>query len=158
MKPLQWSHVYDRSPEWARAFFWPGTDDYTAPLCIPEAIHFMGSLFPGGWTELRRQNRDLILKGRKIICDALEIALPSPDSMIGHLASIPLAPAVSPSYSFNYIPDMQEELFQKYKIEVPVFVFPKEKPVLSIRPAAQAYNHISQYEYLAEALKKIIRK
>jgi isopenicillin-N epimerase len=153
--PLQISHNYDRSTEWAKQFFWPGTDDYTAYLCIPFAIEYMKKLFPGGWKELRAHNRELTLKARNIIADKMGTELPVPDSMIGHLANIYLGKTTKPAYGFNFIHPVQEELFKKYNIEIPIIVFPGSDPQLWVRPACQCYNHISQYEYLAEALLEI---
>lgn len=156
IKPLQISHTYDKpvteEEKWAGSFFWPGTDDYTAFLCVPAAIEFMGSVYKGGWNELRSRNRSLVLNARKHIAETLETDLPVPDEMIGSLANISLGETTLPAYGFNYTHPLQEKLFTRFKIEVPVIIFPRENPKLWIRISAQAYNHISQYEYLAEAL------
>ncbi|HEY6162785.1 MAG TPA: aminotransferase class V-fold PLP-dependent enzyme [Bacteroidia bacterium] len=155
VSPLQVSHNYDRSAEWAKQFFWPGTDDYTAYLCIPFAIESMKKLFPGGWKELRAYNRGLTLNARKVIADKMGTELPVPDGMIGHLANVYLGKTTKPAYGFNFIHPVQDELFHKYKIEIPIIVFPGSDPRLWVRPACQCYNHVSQYEYLAEALAEI---
>ncbi|MBI3511061.1 MAG: aminotransferase class V-fold PLP-dependent enzyme [Bacteroidetes bacterium] len=154
--PLQISHTYDRADVWAKSFFWPGTDDYTACISVPKAIDVMGNLFPGKWNELRKNNRDLTLRGRKIIADALQTELPAPDTMIGHLANILMGKTDLPPYGFNYIHPIQEKLFSQYKIEVPVFTFKRNDPKAWVRIACQCYNDISQYEYLAWALKEIV--
>ena len=156
--PLQVSHIYDRSTDWAKQFFWPATDDYTNYLSVPEAIKFMGSLFPEGWKALREHNRGLILHARKIISRIFDFPLPVPDSMTGSIGNICLGKAELPSYGFNFIHPVQDMLYNKYKIEVPIIIFPRENPMLWVRPAAQAYNDISQYEYLAQALKEIIKR
>ncbi|CAN5224675.1 aminotransferase class V-fold PLP-dependent enzyme [soil metagenome] len=153
--PLQISHLYDKSNAWAKKFFWPGTDDYTSYISVPKAIEFMGSIFPGGWDELRNNNRELVLKGRKLIAEKLETELPAPENMIGHIANILIGKTSLPPYGFNYIHPIQETLFSKYKIEVPVFTFKKDDPKAWVRISAQAYNDISQYEYLADAIKEI---
>jgi isopenicillin-N epimerase len=36
---------------------WTGTNDPSAHLALPAAIHFMGGLLPGGWPELMSRNR-----------------------------------------------------------------------------------------------------
>jgi isopenicillin-N epimerase len=153
--PLQISHHYDRGDSWAKKFFWPGTDDYTAYLCVPSAINFMGKIFPGGWNELRKYNRELALKGRKIIAEKLGTELPAPDHMIGHLANILIGRTEVPPYGFNYIHPIQETLFSEFRIEVPVFTFKRSDPKAWVRIACQCYNDISQFEYLAQALKEI---
>lgn len=155
---LQISHNYDRSSDWAKQFFWPATDDYTAYLAVPAAIDFMSNVCPGGWKELRTYNRNLSLKGRELIAETFGTELPVPDSMIGSLANICLGTTTKPPYGFNYIHPVQEELYAKYKIEVPIIVFPRNRPTLWVRPAAQAYNHFSQWEYLKEALLEIRKK
>ncbi|HTL81253.1 MAG TPA: aminotransferase class V-fold PLP-dependent enzyme [Bacteroidia bacterium] len=154
--PLQISHNYDRTNEWAKQFFWPGTADYSAYLAVPEAIRFMGTLFPGGWNELRKNNRELTLRGRKMIADALGTELPAPDNMIGHLANILIGKTELPEYGFNNIHPIQEKLFSEYNIEVPIFIFKRSDPKAWVRIACQCYNDISQYEYLAQALKEIV--
>ncbi|MHC5066431.1 MAG: aminotransferase class V-fold PLP-dependent enzyme, partial [Planctomycetota bacterium] len=69
---------------------WTGTDDPSAWLSIPKALDFMSSLCPGGWPELREHNRNLVLRGRDLLCAALGIDAPCPENMIGSLASVPL--------------------------------------------------------------------
>ncbi len=155
--PLQISHNYDRSDSWAKQFFWPGTDDYTSYASVPKAIEFMGNIFPGGWDELRKNNNDLTLRGRKLISEKLGTELPAPNNMIGHLANILIGKTELPPYGFNYFHPIQEALFHKYKIEVPIFTFKRSDPKAWVRIAVQAYNDISQYEYLAEALKEILK-
>jgi isopenicillin-N epimerase len=156
--PLQISHNYDKSNEWAKQFLWPGTDDYTAYLCVPAAIEFMSKIFPGGWKELRERNRNLSLTGRKLLSEKLGTSLPAPDNMIGHLANVYLGKAEVPTYGFNYIHPVQDELFNKYKIEVPVFVYNRNEPRIWVRIATQCYNDISQIEYLGDALFQILSK
>src|SRR5881628_1983920 len=49
-------------------FDWTGTDDPTPFLCIPHALRFLGSLFPGGWPDLIERNHALAVRGRKLLC------------------------------------------------------------------------------------------
>jgi isopenicillin-N epimerase len=121
-------------------------------LCVPEAIRFMGSLFRGGWPELRRRNRELALQGRQVVCDTLGIGTPCPDGMIGSLASVPLPPgSPEPPTSALHTDPLQNELLDRWKIEVPVIPWPAP-PNRLIRISAQAYNRPQEYELLAEAL------
>jgi isopenicillin-N epimerase len=126
-------------------FDWTGTDDPTAYLSVPEAIKWMGSLLPGGWSELMAHNRAKALAARKILCEALQVAPPSPDEMIGALATVPLADG---SYT-----QLQDTLLTKFGIEVPIVPFPQE-PSRLVRISAQIYNSLEQYEYLAQCLRE----
>ena len=62
-------------------FDWMGTDDPTSYICVPEAIKLMGSLLPGGWEQLRQHNHELVLQGRKLLCDTLNVLPPCPKDM-----------------------------------------------------------------------------
>jgi isopenicillin-N epimerase len=131
-------------------FDWMGTNDSTSYISVPNAIEFMGSLLPGGWDELINKNHQLVLKGRKLICEVLEVNLPAPDTMIGSMASIPIPKELE---NWNYI-SLHDELFDQYKIQVQVV--PWDKPNILIRISAQIYNSLEEYEYLGKALRKLI--
>ena len=120
---------------------------------MPAAIREMGRMLEGGWSELRRHNRDLALAGRRLLCEALGIEPPCPDSMIGSLASIPLPDGDGRSAHELFPFDaLQDRLFNDYRIEVPVIAWPAP-PKRLIRISAQLYNHGEQYAYLAAALR-----
>jgi isopenicillin-N epimerase len=161
VRPLAISHGAN-SPRTDRSryqveFDWVGTDDPTAFLTVPEAIRFMGSLLPGGWPALREHNRELTLFGRRAICDALGTAAPCPDEMIGSLASVPLPPgAGEPPASSLYVDPLQQELLERWKIEVPVIPWPAP-PERLIRISAQLYNRREDYDSLASALNRLLR-
>ncbi|MEH2302121.1 MAG: aminotransferase class V-fold PLP-dependent enzyme [Nostoc sp.] len=132
-------------------FDWTGTDDPTAYMCVPEAIAFMGSLLPGGWTELMQQNHQLVLQGRRLLCEALEVQPLCPEEMIGSMAVVPM-PAMLENRDFMSIHD---ELFDKFGIQVQMIPW-QEKPRLLVRISAQIYNTPEQYEYLAKVLKGLL--
>lgn len=139
-------------------FGWTGTWDPSAYLSVPEAIRQMGRLLPGGWPELMQRNRALALQGRDILCAALRIPHPCPNSMIGALATmqLPDAQSVEPPKSPLYLDPLQDELLSKYGIEVPVIPWPKP-PHRVLRISAQIYNSRPQYEALAHALAELLR-
>jgi isopenicillin-N epimerase len=126
-----------------------GTDDPTAYLCVPEAIRFMGSLLPGGWSALRERNRKLALEARRILGETLEVTMPCPDEMVGSMASIPLG-KIPLSWEL-----FQAKLMEEFQIEVPIVPWVDESCLLRI--SAQFYNRLDQYQYLAEVLKSLIR-
>jgi isopenicillin-N epimerase len=130
---------------------WTGTHDPSPWLCIPAAIAFMGSLFDGGWTGLRAHNRELCLAGRRLVCEAVGVEPPCPDSMIGSLASIPL-PDGPPGRPPLGLDPLQVALFDEERIELPVMAWPAP-PRRLLRISAQVYNDNSQYQHLAAALR-----
>ncbi|MEH2450315.1 aminotransferase class V-fold PLP-dependent enzyme [Nostoc sp.] len=132
-------------------FDWTGTNDPTAYMCVPEAIAFMGSLLPGGWRELMQQNHHLVLQGRRLLCEALEVQLLCPEEMIGSMAVVPM-PAMLENRDFMSIHD---ELFDKFGIQVQMMPW-QEKPRLLVRISAQIYNTFEQYEYLGKVLKGLL--
>ena len=136
-------------------FDWVGTDDPTAVLAIPRALDFMGKLLPGGWSELRRRNHELVVEARDILCEALEIEKPAPDSMLGSLAAVPLPDGRNNSgvVPALYGDPLQDRLLFAHHIEVPVVAWPSP-PHRLIRVSAQIYNSREQYEHLGEALKE----
>ena len=136
-------------------FDWVGTVDPTAAMCVSEAIRFMGGLLPGGWLEVRKRNRNLVLEGRRLMCEALAIDPPCADTMIGSLAAMPLPPgSTEPPTSALYADPLQEKLLARWGIEVPVIPWPAP-PKRLIRISAQLYNRIENYEFLASALAEI---
>jgi isopenicillin-N epimerase len=133
-------------------FDYMGTDDPTPFLCVPVCLRFLGGLFPGGFDELQRRNRALALSGRARLLRVLGIPPPAPEALIGSLASVTL-----PSGRERARPDafaidpLQRALFDKHRIEVPVFPWPAP-PERLLRISAQAYNEPAEYEALAAAL------
>jgi len=139
-------------------FDWCGTDDPTAFLSVPVALRTIGGLVPGGWDEVRRRNRELVLQGRELLCEALDVDAPAPEEMIGSLASVPLPQATEQGTEpateaiLRYEP-LQRSLFEQDRIEVPVHLWPAP-PERLVRISAQLYNSIDEYEHLATALRK----
>ncbi len=155
VRPLTISHGWnaartDRS-RFRLLFDWTGTDDPTPYLCIPESLRFVGSLLPGGWAELRERNRALALEARALLCDALGVAPPAPESMLGSLATVPLPPSEDGSLTGR--DPYQRHLLDAYGIEVPVFAWPRP-PRRWLRVSAQLYNRRAHYERLAQALRE----
>ncbi len=157
IRPLAISHGAnslrtDRS-RFLLEFGWTGTLDPSGYLSVPEAIRFIGSLLPGGWTEVMQRNRALALAGRKVLCASLRIPEHCPPEFIGSLASIPLpaaAPDACPAPSTNEYP-LQNRLRMNHGIEVPIISWPSA-PHRVLRISAQLYNSLPQYELLAKAL------
>ncbi|MGE5656111.1 MAG: aminotransferase class V-fold PLP-dependent enzyme [Actinomycetota bacterium] len=138
-------------------FDWMGTDDPTAYFSVPAAIEFMGSLLIGGWPELMERNRLMALTAREILLKKLEIPVPCPDEMIASMAVIPLPDEESEVVKQGGLPPLQNALWERYKIEVPIMPWPNASKRL-LRISAQVYNTLPQYEYLAEALVELLKR
>ena len=123
-------------------------------LSVPVALEYIGSLLEGGWPAIMKRNRELALAARATLCEALQIAPPCPESMIGSIASMPVADSKStkPPKTPLYLDALQEFLFAKWQIEVPIIPWPAP-PNRLLRISAQLYNSLPQYERLAEALR-----
>ena len=137
-------------------FDWVGTQDFTPFLCVPEALRFMGSLLPGGWSELMEHNRQSALRARNILGDALQAPPPCPDEMLGSLATVALPDGepASPRSALEIDP-LQDALFEKFHLEVPVVSWPAP-PRRWVRVSSQIYNTDAQYRRLASALRRLL--
>jgi isopenicillin-N epimerase len=134
-------------------FDWTGTQDPTAWLTVPKAIAYMGSLVPGGWPALMARNRALTLAARELLCTAAESAPPSPDEMIGSLASIVLPDSPTVETGWRVRDPIQGRLFDGWGIELPIMRWPAP-PKRLLRISVQLYNSPEQYIRLADALRK----
>jgi isopenicillin-N epimerase len=160
IRPLSISHGAN-SPRTDRSRFrlefdWMGTDDPTPYLSVAEAIRYLGSLLPGGWPAVMARNRALALAARQQLAEALGTPLPCPDEMVGALAALPLPEATQPPSRATPRRDpLQDALFARFGIEVPVMVWPAF-PRRLIRVSAQLYNGPADLARLAEALKSLL--
>jgi isopenicillin-N epimerase len=137
-----------------RDFDYQGTDDYSAFLSLPVAIEALGTILPGGWPALIRANHEMILKGRDVLCKALALEPPTPDSMVGSMVTlrIPEPPEHLKSRKTCYDDALQDILYEKYRIVVPIWRLSCNDQRI-VRISAQVYNTLGEYEYLASALK-----
>lgn len=147
LEPPAVSHGYSSKRERSRMhlqFDWTGTDDPTPWLSAPHALRVVGGMLDGGWPEVRRKNRALALWGRALLCEALAIDAPAPESMIGSLAAVPLPESASC--------DLQWTLFERHRIEVPVQPWPGSAQ-RTLRISAHLHNEERDYRHLVEALR-----
>jgi isopenicillin-N epimerase len=134
---------------------WTGTCDPTAFLSAPEALRWMEAQLPGGWDAVRRVNRELALRARSLLCEALGGPPSAPDSMVGSMAAVALPPALvgeEPSEATGWLDPLQRVLREECRIEVPVIPWPNAGSRW-IRVSAQVYNEWREYEALAGVLK-----
>jgi isopenicillin-N epimerase len=154
--PAVTSHGYNtRRPGYSRfqdGFDWTGTFDPTAWFSVKAAIGWMGTLLPGGWSEIRERNHSLVVQARRLLCRKLEIEPPCPETMLGAMCTLPLPETFQGISKAGKIDSEQLRLYDEFRIEVPLLRLGKPERRW-FRVSAQVYNSLSQYEYLAEALK-----
>lgn len=131
-------------------FDYPGTIDPSGYLSVPAAIAFLSSLHEAGLPGLMQRNRRLALDARQALSDAMGCEIPAPDDMIGSLATIPLPDGVGEPPA-ELIDPLSRVLFDRWRIQVPVFIWPSW-PRRHLRISAAPYNQPEDYERLARAL------
>jgi isopenicillin-N epimerase len=136
-------------------FDWTGTDDPTAWLCVPDALRFVGGLVEGGWPAVQAHNRALALRARALLCEALSVPPPAPESMIGSLAAVPLPPGPAVARTSEVEP-LQDALFARHRVEVPLPPWPAP-PARLLRISAHLHNSLDEYQLLCEALGEELR-
>jgi isopenicillin-N epimerase len=166
IRPLSISHGAN-SPRRDRSRFrvefdWTGTSDPSAYLAVPDAIRFGDRLMPGGWTALRARNHVLAIAGRDLLCAALAIDLPTPDTMIGTMASVPLPVERSPGQvqGVDLYDDPVHDRLASLGMQVMVTPWPQRPDGgpwrRLVRISAATYNDLEQFKRLADALPSAI--
>jgi isopenicillin-N epimerase len=152
--PLTISLAAGHDKTFEEKFYWTGTYDPTAVLCVADAIEYMGTLLPGGWPAIMKNNHRLTVQARQLVCNELGIAIPCPDAMIPSMASFFITDTENPvSFGFDHVDSLQQQLFDTHQIEIPISYWPAP-PKRLIRLSAQLYNSPDEYKLLADALKK----
>ena len=165
IRPLVISHgANDDRTDRARfriLFDWLGTADPTPYLALPAAIRYTGGIHDDGWNGLMTANAALARRARDILCSALGTTPPSPDSMLGSMAAVPL-PGIAPTRAAAQ--RLQAELFDEDRIEVPIIPFPVPAAAdggapaqLLVRVSAQVYNRPDEYVALAASLARRVK-
>ena len=160
LRPLVISHGAN-SPRTDRSRFrlefdWAGTRDPTPFLCVGKAIDLVGGLVPGGWEEVRSRNGALARRARTLLAEALGVAPPCPESMLGSLAAVELPAGREPPPAA--LPDrdpLHLLLFERHRIEVPVYAWPGPARRW-IRVSPHLHNSEAQYRFLADALREAL--
>ena len=162
IRPLAISHgANSPRPDRSRyrvEFDWTGTADPSAYLSVPAALRFGEDLLPGGWEALRTRNHALALAGRDLLCAALNVPAPAPDTMLGSMASVPLPIEHRPGHvqGIELYSDPVHAALIQHGMQVMVTPWPPRPDGgpwrRLVRISAAAYNEIGQFERLAAAL------
>ena len=159
VKPLTIGHGYSSdlpsAEKFRMEFDWTGTRDPSPWLCIPFAISHIGGLINGGWTEIMNKNHEMVIYGRDLLCETLDISPPTPDSMVSSMSSVefPWNEDVGPAPIEG--DPIHNTLFDEYRIQVPVISWPNHNRKY-LRISAQVYNSKEDYEYLSDSLISIL--
>jgi isopenicillin-N epimerase len=158
VRPLAISHGAN-SPRRDRSRFrlefdWTGTADPTPFLCVPDALRFLASLSPGGVAGVMADNHAKAVAARRMLCAALGIDAPCPDDMLGAMASVPLPPFPEVAVEGAPFDPIQEALFQRFQIEVPVFPWPSPTARM-LRVSTPPYVDLADVERLVDALRAL---
>ncbi len=121
-----------------------GTRDFSAFLCIPNAIAFMQQ---NNWEAVSQQCKELVQQNAAKFCSLLNATAIAPvtDDFICQLYSTPI--------KTKQPIDLYKHLFDKYKIEVPVMV---HEDKVFLRYSIQAFNSQQDLDKLYNAVKEIM--
>ena len=75
--------------------------------------------------------------------------------MLGSMAAVPLSDGTSETASALFGDPLQDVLFERHSIEVPVVPWPNP-PKRVLRVSAQLYNRPEEYDALATALRELL--
>jgi isopenicillin-N epimerase len=155
--PLTISHgmtvPLGKSTRFRHEFDWTGTKDISAWCVLPFVIEELSQLVDMSWEEIMEHNKDLVIKGRNIICKKLNIKPQCPDEMVASISTIKISSKKDNIVDFHELDPLHLELLKNYNIQVPVWYWPSPEGRY-IRISAQLYNNKEEYEYLANVLKK----
>ncbi len=120
-----------------------GTRDYSAFLTVPKAIEFMKT---HDWWEVANRAKQLLRSNYPRLCEVFGTTpiCPVEATFLGQIASVPV-PISDP------LP-LKKELFERYRIEIPVF---KLRDQVYLRLSTQAYVSQEDIDYLIQALQEI---
>jgi isopenicillin-N epimerase len=136
-------------------FDWAGTFDPSAWFSVGFALSWLSQQLPGGWPAIRQTNHALAVEGRARLCAKLGVEPPCPHQMIGNMASIRLPECFQQRPRRGKIDTEQLRLYDEFGIEVP-FSRIGEPSTRYFRISAQLYNSLAQYDYLGEALTRLM--
>ena len=166
IRPLAVSHGAN-SPRTDRSRFrlefdWTGTADPSALRAVPAALGFGARLMAGGWPALRERNRELAIAARDLVCRGLDVTSPTPDELIGSMASVPLPPRLPDAVarSIDVYGDPVHDALAEGGVQAMISSWPQRPDGGSwqrmLRVSAAAYNGLGDMERLADALPGVL--
>jgi isopenicillin-N epimerase len=129
----------------AAEFGWTGTRDVTPFLSVPEALSFHRSM---GGPALMERNRTLAAEAAALLARAWGTEIAGTAAQRHAMAALRV-PGSERFASEETARLLHDRLLQRHRIQVPVFPF---AGALWLRISAQAYNEMSEYRRLADAV------
>ncbi len=165
--PLVTSHG-DRGPTLGRSrlhatFDWCGTRDPSPWLSVPAAIDAVLETHAGGWPERMAANHALAVAMRDALLAALPVQALAPTSMLGSMAAVRLDDALGaritrlPAGNPLSIDPLQDALFHRFGVEVPVIPEPGGTGGRYLRVSAQAYNRLAEIDRQVEGVPTLLQ-
>ena len=151
IQPLVVSWGYHATPETSAGspfldnFGWSGTQDPAACLAVPAAIQFMHA---HEWGKVRQVCQALLRQAIQQICELVEMEplYPLNSDFYQQMAIAPLPAQVE-------IAALQKQLYEKYRVEVPLIEWNGR---IFVRISVQGYNTPQDLEALLEGLKALL--
>jgi isopenicillin-N epimerase len=137
-------------------FDWTGTQDPSAYLCIPDAIRFLTNSHRWGIVGRMNANRQQCLSARASLVKEIGAAGVAPEEMIGSMATVILPQFDWGCDMVGELHPLQEHLFQEFKIEVPISIWPDNRVLLRI--SSQFYNRQEDYDALITSLRSFMAR
>jgi isopenicillin-N epimerase len=151
VEPLVISWGYHATPStttgsrFLDAFAWSGTQDPAAYLSVPAAIQFMQE---NDWDQVRQYCHKLLRPAIQNICDLVKQEPLYPlDSDFYHQM------AIAPLPQLTDIVSLQKQLYEKYRVEVPLIDWNGHK---FVRISVQGYNTPADLKALIDGLEEIL--
>lgn len=142
--PLATSFGHGWGSGYRGEFVWAGTRDYTPYLSVPAAVAFHNWL---GGPKVRAYQRSLALEARALLEEAWGVRAGVPEEMAGSLAVVPLPMAAEPTKERRLA--LMEQLWREHSVEAAVTNLAGR---LWVRVSGAPYNHLGEYEALAQAV------
>jgi isopenicillin-N epimerase len=149
IKPLvvSWGRTpHGAAKSWRDEFFWLGTRDPTAYLCVPAAIEYLSGV---GWERFRARTHQLARYAKDLLVELTGRAAFVPDDAewYGSMIALPLPAGDAPR--------LQQALVQRYGIEIPIIAWQGRR---FVRPSCHLYTTHRQLDALRDALRTLLQE
>jgi isopenicillin-N epimerase len=140
---LSWGRLQPAQPEsWSDEMLWTGTRDYSAYLCVPQAIDLFQRF---DWQWLDQRNHALACYAREQLARlaGAEPVTPEGREWFGWMVAVWLPPGDHST--------LQRRLWERYRIEVPIVHFAER---WLVRVSCHLYNTTADIDRLHHALRR----